>query len=1345
MKFQWTLQNKIMVGSLIPITLVLILGYLSYGNIERMKDFSFWVDHTHEVLSKSTELEKLIIDMETGERGFLITGKISFLEPYNNGVEKIKVAIEALSGLVNDNPAQVGRMNEIEILIKKWITTSAEPEIKLRKEVSAFKDTTLIFKNLRSRVLGKEIFDQIRTVLDNIDSNFRDSKDLKNQLLISETLLALVNMETGQRGYLLSGIEDSLQPYIDGQNNFERHIKKLEGLRNANIKHDLKQLLLLKNKWFKQVTGPEIKARRAINNVTARMEDVSTMIQGERGKSIIDELRLRIKKFKKIENDLLAKRQEISLNENLVAKRIIIWGVGLVTFLTLLGTYLMARLVTKPVHRLSKVSRQVMEGDISARANMNSADELGTLGTAFDKMLDGLAESRRESENKTKDLENQNWIKSNVGELADKMHGEQTPAELAKNIIQYITPALKAQIGAIYLKDDEKLKLVGSYAYNKQKFSGDEFRLGEGLIGQAALEKKEIILTQVPDDYIKVNSGLGEVAPKNIFVIPFSHEEEVKGVIELGSLNEFGGSQMEFLRQALGTIAVNFYSSENRYKTKMLLNKTQAQAEELESQQEEMRATNEELESQQEELRATNEELESQQEEMRATNEELESQSASLQKSEQELLQKQGELAKQNSRIQNQNKLVEEKARQLELASKYKSEFLANMSHELRTPLNSLLILSKLLSENKDKNLTEKQLQFANTIHDSGSDLLNLISDILDLSKVEAGKVELHIEEIILSDLATSIESNFKHVAEDKGISLQVESDKSLPASIKNDRMRLDQVIKNLLSNAFKFTSKGGITVKFQPVDSSVVFFQKDLKHNNCLAISVTDTGTGISEDNQGAIFEAFQQEDGSTSRKFGGTGLGLSISREFIKLMKGEIHLESQLGHGSTFTVYIPKKVSGKKLAATEKAEEPPVLVPEEIPASKEGRDSPDNFKRKVAKVTKGSDSLILIVEDDPKFANILLELAQENGFEAMVASDGETGLKLIEQHQPAAIILDIGLPGMDGLTLMDKIREHPKSKNIPVHFLSAMDKSEEAMEKGAAGFLSKPVSLEGLAGVFNKLESMISKRPKNLLLVEDDKTMRTSIVELLKEDDVGITSVALGQEALDLLETQVYDCMVLDLGLSDMSGFDLLDKIHKEKSLAPPPVIIYTGKDLSNSEQNKLNKYSDSIIIKGAKSLERLQDEAHLFLHSLRANNPDEVVGETRNREQDSILKGKRVLVADDDMRNVFALTNILESREMKVLTARNGKEALNLIAENPGLDIVLMDIMMPEMDGIEAIELIRKDHRFRNIPIIALTAKAMMGDREKCIKAGASDYQTKPVDTDKLLSKIKVWLSR
>jgi CheY-like chemotaxis protein/signal transduction histidine kinase/CHASE3 domain sensor protein len=1268
MKLQWNLQNKIIAGSLLPITLVIILSYKSYTNILKMDEFIGWVDHTNVVIGKITLVEKRLIDLETGERGFLLTGNNNFLEPFVNGQKQLNIVLSELKTLISDNPGQLGRLRNIELQIYEWKAKAATPEIKLRKDVNESSNAISTFKRLQGRTLGKEIFDNIRIALDEISSKVNTRKIFGEPLLVSKVLLALVNMETGQRGFLLTGKEESLEPFTMGQEDFKQEIKNLKALNIIENEIRIKRLELLVGKWFKEVANPEIEARRNMISVKAEMEDVATLLEGELGKNLMDKLRINLTELKKVEEGLLIKRKALSQKENSSVKNSILWGVCLVTFLTIFGTFLLARLINRPI----------------------------------------------------KKMEGQNWIKTNITALVDKTRGEQTPMELAQNTIEHLTPALKAQIGALYLLENDALKMVSSFACSKEKILNNEFKLGEGIVGQVALEKKEIVLTHVPENYFNVSSGLGEVAPKNIIVSPMLVEDELKGVIEFGSLNEFDDLQKQLLSQCMNLLAISFTSAESRKNTTELLAETQKQSKELEVQQEEMRATNEELEAQQEE--------------MRATNEELEAQSAELRKSGKELIQKQDTLAKQNI-------VIEEKANQLEIASTYKSEFLANMSHELRTPLNSLLILSKLLSENKDKNLTEKQLEFANTIHGSGADLLTLINDILDLSKVEAGKLELNIQEVSLNDLAFSIDSNFKHVAMDKGISLKVESDKNLSDSIKNDAMRLEQVIRNLLSNAFKFTSKGGVTVKFHSVDSSVVFLQQDLKHQESIGISVIDTGVGISKDKQDSIFEAFQQEDGSTSRKYGGTGLGLSISREFLKLMGGEIHLDSQLGKGSTFTIYIPKEIIAKD--GTEKTSIP---TPAQTSSSKKESVSANENQNHASKV-EGSDHLILIVEDDPKFAKILMELAQENGFKVILASDGESALKLIAKHKPAAIILDIGLPGMDGLSVMDKIKENPHMQHIPVHFLSAMDKSEEAMSKGAVGFLNKPISPEELIGVFNKLENIISGSPKNLLLVEDDENMSNSIIELLKEEEVGITSVSLGQEALNLLTTQVYDCMILDLGLKDMSGFDLLKKIEKEKSFTPPPIIIYTGKDLSKSEQMKLKKYSDSIIIKSIKSPERLLDETHLFLHKVKQQTADqnEVADTIQEPLQDSILQKKRVLLVDDDMRNLFALTNVLESKEMKVITARNGKEAIQLLNKDPNLDIVLMDIMMPEMDGFEAMQLIRKDPRFRNLPIIALTAKAMKGDREKCIKAGANDYQTKPVETNKLLSQIKIWLSQ
>ena len=695
--------------------------------------------------------------------------------------------------------------------------------------------------------------------------------------------------------------------------------------------------------------------------------------------------------------------------------------------------------------------------------------------------------------------------------------------------------------------------------------------------------------------------------------------------------------------------------------------------------------------------------------------------------------------------------MLEERAQELEISSKYKSEFLANMSHELRTPLNSLLILSKILFQNKDKNLTDKQIEFAQTIHAAGTELLNIINEILDLAKVESGKADVNVEKINFTDIAADIQKNYKHLVEDKGLKFKIQIAKGLPKSVNTDEQRLKQIIKNFISNAIKFTNKGEINISIKRPDRDVSFSNSGLIRENAFAISVTDTGKGIPKEKHRVIFEAFQQEDGTTSRKYGGTGLGLSIAKEMARLLGGEIQLKSEVGKGSTFTLFISdlkgdedkydsdeieaevtKKRESKSIQKTEylKSKEPRVI--EQLPDDRSDIDA--------------NDRMILIIEDDVKFAKILIDLAHERKFKCLIAQQGRKGLQLAEDYKPDAIILDIGLPDIDGWKVMEKLKDNSDTRHIPVHFMSASDKYMEAMRMGAIGFVSKPVSMEGLEEAFTRIEDIISKTIKNLLVVEDDENQRKSILELIGNNDVRTTAVESGREAFELLKTNTYDCMVLDLGLDDISGFELLQMIEGEKTITHIPIIIYTGKDISRQEEAKLKKHAESIIIKGVRSPDRLFDEVSLFLHRIESNLPEEKQKILRMiHDKEMLFQGKKILLVDDDMRNVFALSNVLEEKGMQVIIGKDGKEGLDMLGQNSKIDLVLMDIMMPEMDGYETMRRIRKEDKYKNLPIIALTAKAMKGDRTKCIQAGANDYLSKPVDPDKLLSLLRVWLYR
>ncbi len=1009
----------------------------------------------------------------------------------------------------------------------------------------------------------------------------------------------------------------------------------------------------------------------------------------------------------------------------------------------------LAHSINQIVDNFSEVVTQanrIARGDLETSITLRSENDV--LGQALISMTTELKSSNEEKRR-------QLWQKNSQSELNDVMRGEQEIYTLSQKIISKLCGIIGAGMGAIYISETgDTYHLVGSYAYKRRKTTETRFKKGEGLVGQAVLEKQTIIITHVPEEYAPVNSGLGEAPPKNIVVAPCMFNDEVVGVIELGSFDDFSDEQLNFIKLISENVAIGLNASRGRTELQNLLTKTQQQAEELQVQQEELRQANEELEEQTKALKESEQQLQTQQEELRVTNEELEERTKAIEK-------QRDDIRLKNEELKKAQKEIEKKASDLELASRYKSEFLANMSHELRTPLNSILVLSQILSNNKPGNLSDKQIQSAKTIHSSGSSLLSLINEILDLSKIESGKLELNEERIPLSDFVAEIEEIFKPLAVEKGLDLNVDIRREAPVYIHTDSLRLQQIIRNLLSNAIKFTHDGSVSLTVgAPAQLNEVLEKAGLREGETIMFEVHDTGIGISSEQQRVIFEAFTQADGTTSRKYGGTGLGLTISRNLAHILGGEITLESSQGKGTTFKLYLPVKharinapAKNEKVAQTVAADVfEPAAKKTEFPvkpvSGNGGNNRPkpapaENVKDDRKIINKG-DKFILIIEDDPNFSQILYDLAHERGFKCLIAPNGETGLHYADYYKPDAIILDIGLPGIDGWQVMDRLKENPETRHIPVHFMSGKDKSIEAMKMGAIGFLTKPISVEEIEGAFAKIENYISTPLKKLLVVEDDDDMRRAIVELIDDDDVTITSVSSGSQAIEQLRKDHFDCAILDLGLKDMSGFELLQKIGKKGSQSNIPIIIYTGKELSREEEEQLRQYSDRIIVKGVRSPERLLAETTLFLHRVESNLPEEkqkMLKVMHNKED--IMKDKTVLIVDDDMRNVFALSSLLEERGLKVVVGRNGREGIEKLENTKGINLVLMDIMMPEMDGYEAMRAIRKKPKYKKLPVIALTAKAMQGDRDKCIEAGANDYLTKPVDADKLLSLLRVWL--
>jgi CheY-like chemotaxis protein/HAMP domain-containing protein len=1019
----------------------------------------------------------------------------------------------------------------------------------------------------------------------------------------------------------------------------------------------------------------------------------------------------------------------------------------------------MANSLTDQVRAIKDVAIAVTEGDLTRIITVDAKGELDELKRNINQMIGNLRET-------TEKNQEQDWLKTNLAKFGRMMQGQKDLDSVARLIMSELTPLVGAHHGAFFLMDGEQredsaLQLIASYAYKSRKHVANRFQLGEGLVGQAALEQKAILLTGVPDDYIQINSGLGEAPPRNIIVLPMLFEGEVKAVVELASFHPFGPIHQIFLEQlaesigvVLNMIQANMRTEELLQQSQQLTQELQSQSQELQVQQEELRRTNVELEAQAKSLKASEEALKEQQEELQQVNEELEEKAALLAEQNKRVEQK-------NAEVESARMALEEKAEQLALSSRYKSEFLANMSHELRTPLNSLLILARLLTENKEGNLTEKQVEYAQTILGAGSDLLNLINDVLDLSKIESGKMDIAPSEILLADVREFARRGFGPVAEEKGLEFEIEISPELPEAVFTDGQRLQQVLRNLLSNAFKFTERGRVELTVREAERSRRFGNAALNEaERVIAFAVRDTGIGIARDKQRLIFEAFQQADGTTSRKYGGTGLGLSISREIAWLLGGEIRVESTEGEGSTFTLFLPERFSGtvepapQDVAAGSTARAPARTAP---PAAVRtggggGAAAPNGAAvRQVApamhddrSAIEPGDRVVLIVENDVPFARILLDMAREKGFKAIVALDGETGLQLAQDYLPDAVTLDIDLPGMDGWTVLDRLKHDSATRHIPVHIVSGLETRQRGLRQGAVSYLEKPVSKEALDDAFERIGDFIDEPVRNLLVVEDDEAQRMSIVALIDDEDVDITAVATAEEALAALEERRYDCVVLDLGLAGMSGFSLLERIKNEPAARDVPIVIYTGKELSAAEETQLRRYAETIIVKDVRSPERLLDETALFLHRVESRLPDQ---KRRMLEQlhssDSTFHGKKILVVDDDVRNIFSLTSVLESHGMTVVFAEDGETALQVLEQNPDLDMVLMDVMMPGMDGYETTQAIREMERFRSLPIIAVTAKAMKGDREKTIAAGASDYITKPVDTEQLLSLMRVWL--
>lgn len=1083
-----------------------------------------------------------------------------------------------------------------------------------------------------------------------------------------------VDMESGMRGYLLSGDNSFLQPYLLSKPKIQAEISGLALLvKDSPAQTDrLKRTQAYIDQWH-EYASQMISKRQA-------SEDFMPILRQGNGKMQFDAIRNELAAFVAEEERILKTRSDSARKTTSFSlASYLLFVLGLTGFLGYFGRR-----------------------------------ELLSLSQNYEEVL-------RHQQEHADHQQRQTWLRTGQTALAELGIGQMALPQLGRTSLDFLARYIGAQVGAMYVREDDgALRRFSTYGFSPEHEQQDSvIRAHQGLLGQAVAENRTLDLDDLPSDYIKINSALGNATPRHLVIVPINNDGRINGVIELGFMRKPEPLDMEFLSLISGNLGIAIEAALSRQRLQDLLAETQQLNEELQVQQEELRTSNEELEEQSRILEESQATLENQKAELEQTNDKLAEQALRLDE--------------RNAALQEVQAQLRERAEDLERASQYKSEFLANMSHELRTPLNSSLILAKLLADNREGNLSEEQVKFAQTIYSAGNDLLNLINDILDISKVEAGKLELKPQELAVQHLANSLQAVFEPLAQQKKLDFSIEISPQTPDTIYTDRQRLEQILKNLLSNAIKFTDKGSISLHIS-----------NNAHDQ-ISFTVKDSGIGIDPSMHEAIFAPFRQVDGTSSRRYGGTGLGLSISRNLAALLGGSINVESARGEGSSFTLLVPRQWQpAAMLPPPQPSPDPIQPVQQQEPPAKQpkqfsGPAFPDDREQ-----AQGSKRLVLVIEDEPAFARILFDLAHEMGYQCLVAHAADEGLLLAEKYQPQAILLDIRLPDESGLSVLQTLKQNGLTRHIPVHVVSSEDHSEAALHLGAIGYALKPTTLEELKQVFARLEEKLSQKIKRVLLVEDDARQRESVHQLIADDDVEIIAVEFGEQALEQLRHNIFDCMIIDLKLPDMQGSELLQRMSSEDICAFPPVIVYTGRNLSRDEEEELLKYSRSIIIKGARSPERLLDEVTLFLHKVESELSSErqrMLQALRSRER--VFDGRHILLVDDDVRNVFALTSALEQKGMKIEVARNGLEAIEKLNRIPDINLVLMDVMMPEMDGLEATRRIRADSRFERLPIIAITAKAMKDDQEQCMKAGMNDYLAKPIELSRLYSLLRVWL--
>ncbi|GAA4467136.1 hypothetical protein GCM10023189_50200 [Nibrella saemangeumensis] len=1151
-------------------------------------------------------------------------------------------------------------------------------------------------------------------------------------MLEAENVISyLKDAETGQRGYLLTLDPSFLQYYqgsygrITGSYNRVRELTQEDPRQQKNL-DQVKAMYERRYAQLERVIGLRTNLATRNDTATLRRELV-------RGKQLMNDIRVEVNRVKAQEASQLVARTEqqeryITFTPMLLlVSAIISMLITAFAFLRIkkdldnrIAQHKLAEAkyleTASRISAMEEVTRSIADGDYSIRSTDDSDDELGRISTALNTMAKALEQTFTE-------LRNRDWLQTGSVSLSEAIRGERNLHNMAGRMIDTLAAYLNAPLGTVYLTaDDGQYTLAGTYATRQ---APAVIKSGEGLVGQAIAQKKLIVAEDLPADYSRISSSLGEAPPAAVVITPLVFAGECLGAVELGLLRKPAPLDIEFMERNQESLSIGVNAALNYGKLQTLLDETQAQAEELQAQQTELEAVNAELEAQAQRLQLSEEELRVQQEELQQANSELE---------------------ERGSLLEERNQDIQKKAGELEQANRYKSEFLANMSHELRTPLNSILLLSRLLAENTDGNLSADQTEYARVIQSSGNGLLSLIDEILDLSKIEAGQMKLDYQDVSLPDLMDELQSLFGVIAREKGLDFSITVEPEVPTMLVTDRQRLGQILKNLLANALKFTATGSVTLTVR----------KPSPQADRLSFVVRDTGIGIPPEKQPLIFEAFQQADGSTKRKYGGTGLGLSISRELAKLLGGDIGLTSEAGKGSEFILHLP--VSGLKPALQTAARPYPEVRQQPVPEFQSDQPVPAQTEpnRYLSSVIPDpvpddrdslaeQDKVILIIEDDPYFARTLLDFARQKGYKGIVAVRGDEGLNLAISYQPKAILLDIQLPVMSGWEVMDALKANRQTRPIPVHIMSSHRLKKESLLKGAVDFMDKPVGYEQMQAVFQKIEDVLSRNPKKVLIVEDNPKHARALAYFLETFHITSELKSSVAEGVNALQNREVDCVILDMGIPDSNAYELLEEAKQNPGLEDLPIIIFTGRSLSMAEELKIRKYADSIVVKTAHSYQRMLDEVSLFLHLVDEHKQPEnrhgLAGKLGDLGQ--ILTGKTVLVADDDVRNIFSLTKALEQYNMTVVTALDGKEALQKLEENPGVDAVLLDMMMPQMDGYETARRIREQPRYRSLPVIAVTAKAMAGDRDKCIEAGASDYITKPVDIDQLLSLLRVWL--